>query len=93
LWLLLEEEEMSRLEIWKMEELVDLAVALDDLCHSLLPIGLAEVFVLLRLDVLSLATHNSVTLFLDGSFISCYPPLASREPAGIDAIEVKVIVF
>jgi hypothetical protein len=64
--------------------LVDLAVALDDLCHSLCPIGLAEVFVLLRLDVLSSATHNSVTLFLDSSFISCHPPLpAGGELAGV----------
>jgi len=61
-----------------------LAVALDDPCHSLLPIGLAEVFVLLRLDVPSPATHNGVTLFLDDSFISCHPPLpAGGELAGV----------
>ena len=61
-----------------------MAVALDDPCHSLLPIGLAEVFVLLRLDVLSPATHNSITLFLDSSFISCHPPLlAGGELAGV----------
>jgi hypothetical protein len=55
-----------------------LAVTLDDPCHSLLPISLAKFVVLLRLDELSLVLHSSVTLFLDGGFISCHPPL----PAG-----------
>ena len=61
-----------------------MAVAFDDPCRSLLSVGLAEVIVLPRLDALSPATHNSVTHFLDGSFITCHPPLlAGRELAGI----------
>jgi hypothetical protein len=70
--------------IWGTGGFLLLAVALDDLCHSLLPINLAEVFVLLRLDALSPAPHNSVALFPDSSFISCHPPLpAGGELAGV----------
>jgi hypothetical protein len=70
---------------WKRwRRLVELAVALDNSCRSLLDISLTKVVVLLRLDELPPAPYSSVTLFLDGGFIACYPPLpAGREFAGI----------
>jgi hypothetical protein len=70
---------------WRRQRrLVELAVALNDPRHNLLSISLAKVVVLLRLDKLPPAPHSSITLFLDGSFIACHPPLlAGREFAGV----------
>jgi hypothetical protein len=69
---------------WETRGFLSLAMALDDLSHRVLCISLAEVFVLLCLDALLLALHDSVTLFLDSSFISCHLPLpASGELVGV----------
>jgi hypothetical protein len=60
------------------------AVALDDLCYSLLRISLAEAFALLSLDTLPPLPHDSVAHSLDSSSTSGHPPLpAGREPAGV----------
>jgi hypothetical protein len=61
-----------------------LAMACKDTCYSFFVVSLAKVFVLLCLLDLSPASHNGVTLLLEGSLKPCHLPLpAGREVAGI----------
>ena len=59
-------------------------MACQDTCYSFFVVSLAKVFVLLCLLDLSPASHNGVTLLLEGSLKPCHLPLpAGREVAGI----------